>query len=196
MECDSGCAATRLAAKPSWAVLDHSLDHLLLKVMTKNLTLLALPPLDRSADSRPSKAMTEGLTLLTLPVLSPDPWIGCYQLDPSNKTDVPGAHNVVELTNRKAEVIEGQQWYHVGRSGSDLKYAGRWAPLTEKSIRLEIGSPGAGNITFVLSRSKDGLVGTSQEFGDVASSQSPHVAASLRTVACSSGTPKNSRSND
>jgi hypothetical protein len=112
--------------------------------------------------------------------------LGCFAIDITDRLRAEGAPHAIELTSRRADIVEGKQRYHVSVNGSDLKY-GVWTPLTPKSIRVEVVvSPGSSNLTFVLKQLNKGLVGTYRAIGDVSVGSEPEVPVSLRRINCAS----------
>jgi hypothetical protein len=114
----------------------------------------------------------------------PTGWmVGCFAMDPmTDRLRANGAHDF-ELTSRRVSVVEDTQWYLVEMNGSHQKY-GRWTPVAASKIRIQAGSNGFGNLTYTLSRSNDGFVGTYQEVSDVSPGSAPELPVSLRRVAC------------
>lgn len=117
--------------------------------------------------------------------IAPSEWmVGCFAIDPmTDRLRAAGARQEIELTARRVNVVEGRQWYRVETNGSHQQY-GMWSPVAPSRVRLEVGSNGFGNLTYGLSRSHVGLVGTYREIGDVSPGASPEVPVSLRRVAC------------
>jgi len=120
----------------------------------------------------------------------PSEWmVGCFAVDPmTDRLKAAGAREY-EFTTQRAGVVEGRQWYRIELNGSHLKY-GMWSPIAASKIRVQTGSNGFGNLTYVLSRSNDGLVGTYQEIGDASPGASPAVPVRFRRVGCNSAPPK------
>ena len=119
--------------------------------------------------------------------ITPTEWmVGCFAIAQMTDTlRAGGARQEFELTDRRAAVVEGRQWYSVKMTGSHRPY-GRWTPIAASKVRLEVGSTGFDNLTYVLSRSDDGLVGTYRLIGDVSPGSGPDIPVSLRRVPCSS----------
>jgi hypothetical protein len=117
--------------------------------------------------------------------ITPSEWmVGCFKVYPmTDRLRAVGACEEFQLTARRVDVFEGRQRYRVEMYGSHLQY-GVWTPIAASKIRVHGGSNGFGSLTYVLSRSNDGLVGTYQEIGDVPSTVTPHLPVSLRRVAC------------
>jgi hypothetical protein len=115
--------------------------------------------------------------------VTPAEWmVGCFALDPmTDRLRAAGAPEAINLTARRADVIEGRQRYRVTVNGSTQKY-GAWAPLTSKRIRVEVGSPAT--VMLALSQSNEGLVGTYQEISDASPGFSPDIPVSLRRITC------------
>jgi hypothetical protein len=117
--------------------------------------------------------------------INPSEWmVGCFAVD--SMTDAlraAGAREQIDVTARRAEVVEGRQWYRVEMNGSHLKY-GRWTPIAASKVRLQVGSTGDDNLTYVLSRSNEGLVGMYQVVGDVGPRPSPGVPVTFRRIPC------------
>jgi hypothetical protein len=122
--------------------------------------------------------------------ITPSEWmVGCFAIDPmTDRLRASGAREY-ELTTQRASVIKGRQWYRIELNGSHLKY-GVWSPVAASRIRIQAGSNGFGNLTYALSRSGNGLVGTYHEESDVSPGSSPEVPVSLRRVDCVSATAK------
>jgi len=81
------------------------------------------------------------------------------------------------------KVMEGRQWYRVEMNGSHVRY-GVWTPITASKVRLEVGSDGFGDLSYLLSRSDGRLVGTYREIGDVSPGSGPEIPVTLRPVPC------------
>jgi hypothetical protein len=115
----------------------------------------------------------------------PSGWmVGCFAIDRMTDTlRAGGARPEFELTAQRVTVVEGRQWYSVKMTGSHLAY-GRWTPVAVSKLRLQVGSTGFDNLTYVLSRSDDGLVGTYRLIGDVSPGSGPDIPVSLRRVPC------------
>ena len=119
--------------------------------------------------------------------ITPSEWmVGCFAIDPmTDRLRAAGARAEIELTRKPVNVVEGRQWYRVEMNGSHRNY-GMWTPIAASKARLQVGSSGFDNLSYVLSRSDDGLVGTYREEGDVSPGSSPEVPVSLRRVPCMS----------
>jgi hypothetical protein len=116
--------------------------------------------------------------------ITPSAWmVGCFAIDPmTDRLRAVHGINEIELTDRRGDVVAGRQWYRAEANGSHLKH-GRWSPVAASRARVQIGSDGYGGLSFVLSRSDDGLIGTYQEIGDIPS-DGPDIPVSLRRVDC------------
>ena len=129
--------------------------------------------------------------------ITPSEWmVGCFAIEPmTDRLRASGAREGIELTARRADAarrvdaVEGRQWYRVEMNGSHLKY-GVWTPVAASKVRAEVGSNGFDNLTYVLSRSNDGFVGTYREISDASPGASPEVPVSLRRVPCVSAPAK------
>jgi len=119
--------------------------------------------------------------------VTPAEWmVGCFAITQMTDTlRAGGARQEFELTDRRTKVVEGRQWYSVQMSGSHRPY-GRWTPVAASKVRLQVGSTGFDNLTYALSRSDDGLVGTYRLIGDVSPGSGPDIPVSLRRVPCAS----------
>jgi hypothetical protein len=117
--------------------------------------------------------------------ITPSEWmVGCFAIDPMTEIlRAAGAREQIDLTARPVEVIEGRQWYRVEMNGSHLKY-GRWTPIAASKVRLQVGSTGFDNLSYVLSRSNEGLFGTYRLEGDVSPGSGPDIPVTLRQVPC------------
>ena len=123
--------------------------------------------------------------------ITPSEWmVGCFAVDPMTEIlRAAGAREQIDLTARLVEVIEGRQWYRVEGNGSHLKY-GRWTPIAASKVRLQVGSTGFNNLSYVLSRSNEGLFGTYRLEGDVSMGSGPDIPVALRRVPCVSAPPR------
>jgi hypothetical protein len=117
--------------------------------------------------------------------MNPSSWMaGCFAIDPMTDTlRAAGARQEIELTALLVKVAEGRQWYRVEMNGSHREY-GRWTPVTASKVRLEVGSTGFDNLSYLLSPSNGGLVGTYRLEGDVSRGSGPDIPVSLRRVPC------------
>lgn len=117
--------------------------------------------------------------------ITPSQWmVGCFAIDPmTDRLRAAGAREQIELTARRVDIVEGRQRYRVEMNGSHLKY-GVWTPVAASKVRVDVGSDGFDNLTYVLSRSDAGFAGTYREEGDVSPGASPEVPVSLRRVPC------------
>jgi len=117
--------------------------------------------------------------------ITPAEWmVGCFAIEAmTDLLRAAGALQEFELTARRAIVVEGRQWYGIEMKGSHRAY-GRWTPIAASKIRLQVGSTGFDNLTYALSRSDDGLVGTYRLIGDVSPGSGPDIPVSLRRVPC------------
>jgi hypothetical protein len=117
--------------------------------------------------------------------ITPSEWmVGCFAIDPMTEIfRAAGAREQIDLTERRVEVIEGRQWYRVEMNGSHLKY-GRWTPIAASKVRVQVGSTSFDNLSYVLSRSNDGLLGTYRLEGDVSPGSGPDIPVTLRRVPC------------
>ncbi len=122
--------------------------------------------------------------------ITPSEWmVGCFAIDlMTDRLRASGARDY-ELTAKRVNVVEGRQWYRVELNGSHLKY-GVWSPVAASRIRIQAGSNGFGSLTYVLSRSDGGLVGTYREIGDVSPGSGPEVPVKLRRIPCVSAPAK------
>jgi hypothetical protein len=116
--------------------------------------------------------------------ITPSEWmVGCFAIDMMTDTlRAGGARQEFELTVRRVKFIEGRQWYGVEMKGSHQKY-GMWTPVAASKVRLRVGT-GFDNLSYVLSRSDDGFVGTYRLEGDVSPGAGPDIPVSLRRVPC------------
>jgi hypothetical protein len=123
--------------------------------------------------------------------ITPSEWtVGCFAIE--TMTDLlraAGARPEFELTAGRAIVVEGRQWYGVEMKGSHRAY-GRWTPIAASKIRLQVGSTGFDNLTYALSRSDDGLVGTYRLISDASPGSGPDVPVTLRKVPCVSASAR------
>jgi len=122
--------------------------------------------------------------------ITPSEWmVGCFAIDPmTDRLRAAGAREY-ELTAQRVNVVGGRQWYRVELNGSHLEY-GVWSPVAASRIRIQAGSNGFGNLTYTLSRSGPGLVGTYHEESDASPGSSPEVPVSLRRITCVSAPTK------
>jgi hypothetical protein len=118
--------------------------------------------------------------------IKPSGWmVGCFAIDTMTDTlRAAGARQEFELIARRVKVMEGTQWYGVEMKGSHQKY-GVWTPVAASKVRLRVGT-GFDNLSYVLSRSDDGFVGTYRLEGDVSPGSGPEIPVSLRRVPCGS----------
>jgi len=123
--------------------------------------------------------------------ITPADWrVGCFAITQMTDTLRAGAaRQEFELTALPAIGVEGRRWYGVKMTGSHLPY-GRWTPVALSKIRLQVGSTGSDNLTYALSRSDDGLVGTYRLIGDVSPGSAPDIPVSLRRISCVSAPAK------
>jgi hypothetical protein len=121
----------------------------------------------------------------------PSEWmVGCFAIDPMTEIlRAARAREQIDLTVRPVEVIEGRQWYRVEMNGSHLKY-GRWSPIAASKLRIQVGSSGLSSLSYLLSRSNDGLSGTYRLDGDVSMGSGPDIPVTLRRVQCVYAPPK------
>jgi hypothetical protein len=117
--------------------------------------------------------------------ITPSEWmVGCFAIDPMTAIlRAAGAREQIDLTARPVEVIAGRQWYRVEMNGSHLKY-GPWTPIAASKVRLQVGSTGFDNLSYVLSRTNEGLFGTYRMEGDVSPGSGPDIPVTLRRVPC------------
>jgi len=117
--------------------------------------------------------------------ITPSEWmVGCFAIAPMTEfLRAARAREQIDLTARRVEVIDGRQWYRVELNGSHLKY-GRWTPIAASKVRLQVGSTGFDNLSYVLSRSNEGLFGTYRLQGDVSPGSGPDIPVTLRRVPC------------
>ena len=123
--------------------------------------------------------------------IMPSEWmVGCFAIDPMTEIlRAARAREQIDLTVRPVEVIEGRQWYRVEMNGSHLKY-GRWSPIAASKLRIQVGSPGSSSLSYLLSRSDDGLSGTYRLEGDVSMGSGPDLPVTLRRVPCVYAPPR------
>lgn len=115
--------------------------------------------------------------------------VGCFAVDPmTDRLRAAGAREY-EFTARLVKVVEGRHWYSVELNGSHQKF-GMWSPVAASKIRIHAGSNGFGGLTYVLSPSIDGLVGTYQEISDASPGSGPDVPVRLRRIPCVSAPAK------
>jgi hypothetical protein len=116
--------------------------------------------------------------------LTPSEWmVGCFAIDPmTDLLRAAGARQEFELTARRVKVIELRQWYEVRMNGSHQTY-GRWAAVAPSKLRLQVGT-GFDNLSYLLSRSDAGLVGTYRLEGDVSPGAGPDIPVKLLRVRC------------
>ena len=117
--------------------------------------------------------------------ITPSEWmVGCFAIDPmTDRLRAAGAGDAIELTPWRVDLVKGRERYRAEMNGRHLKH-GVWTPVAVSKIRVEVGSEGFGNLTFLLSRGNGRLVGTYQEIGDVSPGFSPDIPVSLRRVTC------------
>lgn len=117
--------------------------------------------------------------------MNPSAWMaGCFAIDPmTDRLRAAGAREEIELTARPVNVMESRQWYRVEINGSHLSY-GVWTPVAASKVSVRVGSNGFGNLSYELSSSNDGLVGTYRQESDVSPGSAPEVPVSLRRVPC------------
>jgi hypothetical protein len=119
--------------------------------------------------------------------ITPADWmVGCFAItDMTDTLRAGAARQEFELTALPTIGVEGRRWYSVKMTGSHRPY-GRWTPVAASKIRLQVGSTGFDNLTYALSRSDDGLVGTYRLIGDVSPGAGPDIPVTLRRVPCAS----------
>jgi hypothetical protein len=164
-------------------VVDQRTDATVLHVLMRKLVFLGISLLLATACQQretPQWAPNVERTDIT-----PSEWmLGCFAIDPMTEIlRAARAREQIDLTARPVEVIEGRQWYRVELNGSHLKY-GRWTPIGASKVRLEVGSTGFDNLSYVLSRSNEGLFGTFRLQGDVSPGSGPDIPITLRRVPC------------